>query len=524
MNLNIQDTFNKELPADPDKNNTRRQVHNAAFSFVTPRKPGNAKLVHASSEVAALLGILKNEISSQAFLDIFSGKKVLENSAPYAMCYGGHQFGNWAGQLGDGRAINLAEVEHKGKRWAMQLKGAGETPYSRTADGLAVLRSSIREHLCSEAMYHLGVPTTRSLSLVLSGDEVMRDMLYNGNQAYEKGAIVCRVAPSFIRFGNFQIFASREDNESLQKLADYTIRHFFPEIKTEGKMKYVEFFKAVSTRTIDMVVHWQRVGFVHGVMNTDNMSILGKTIDYGPYGWLEGYEPGWTPNTTDNAQKRYRFGQQPQICMWNLFQLANALYSLVEEAKPFEDVLGDFQLEYHKKYLLMMRSKLGFQSEQLIDLQLIKDIHENLQLTETDMTIFFRKLGDVSQNQRFQFKDFLNIIEPAFYKKEELKGEISAKWELWFTTYHKRLKNENLGDKARKAAMNAVNPKYVLRNYMAQLAIDAANKNDYTVTEELYELLKNPYLEQPEFEVKWFVKRPEWARHKVGCSMLSCSS
>ncbi len=524
MQLNIQDTFNKELPADPDKNNTRRQVVKAAYSFVTPRIPENPKLVHASEEVAALLGISKEEISSQTFLDVFSGKKVLENSNPYSMCYGGHQFGNWAGQLGDGRAINLAEVEHKGKRWAMQLKGAGATPYSRSADGLAVLRSSIREHLCSEAMYYLGVPTTRSLSLILSGDEVLRDMLYNGNAAYEKGAIVCRVAPSFIRFGNFQIFASREDNESLQKLADYTIRHFYPEIKTEGKMKYVEFFKAVSDRTIDMVVHWQRIGFVHGVMNTDNMSILGKTIDYGPYGWLEGYEPGWTPNTTDSGQKRYRFGNQPQIGMWNLFQLANALYSLVEEAKPFEDVLGEFQLKYHKKYLKMMREKLGFQNEQLVDLQLIKSVHEHLQLTETDMTIFFRKLGDVSQNQRFQFKDFINTIEPAFYKKEELKGEILDKWELWFKTYHKRLVNENLGDKNRKAAMNAVNPKYVLRNYMAQLAIDDANNGDYKLIDELYQLLKNPYADQPESEEKWFVKRPEWARHKVGCSMLSCSS
>ena len=524
MKLNIQDTFNKELPADPNKNNTRRQVEKSAFSSVTPQEPGNPQLLHASEEVANLLGISKEEIGSKSFLEVFSGKTVLEDTTPFAMCYGGHQFGNWAGQLGDGRAINLAEVIHKGKRWAMQLKGAGPTPYSRSADGFAVLRSSIREHLCSEAMHHLGVPTTRSLSLILSGDDVLRDMLYNGNSAYEKGAIVCRVSPSFIRFGNFQIFASREDNESLQKLADYTIKHFYPKIKTEGKTKYVDFFKAVSTRTIDMVIHWQRVGFVHSVMNTDNMSILGRTIDYGPYGWLEGYEPGWTPNTTDNREKRYRFGHQPQICMWNLFQLANALYSLVGEAKPFEDILGDFQLEYHKKYLLMMRAKMGFKSEQLVDLQLIKSIHENLQLTETDMTIFFRKLADVSQKQGFKFKAFIKTIEPAFYKKEELKGEILEKWELWFNTYHKRLKNENLGDERRKTAMNAVNPKYVLRNYMAQLAIDAADNGDNSIIDELYNLLKKPYDEQPEFDEKWFVKRPEWARHKVGCSMLSCSS
>lgn len=294
MKLNLHDTFNKELPKDPILANSRRQVSGAAFSSVIPKRPSKPQLLHVSQEVADLLGITKAEINSPSFLNIFSGAETIEGSDPYAMVYGGHQFGNWAGQLGDGRAINLGEVVHEGKRWAMQLKGAGETPYSRNADGLAVLRSSIREHLCSEAMFHLGVPTTRSLSLALTGDQVMRDMLYDGNPDYEKGAVVCRVAPSFIRFGNFQIFAARKDEENLRNLADYTIKYFYPEVKTEGKQKYLDFFQSVLERTMEMVVEWQRVGFVHGVMNTDNMSILGLTIDYGPYGWLEGYEPGWT--------------------------------------------------------------------------------------------------------------------------------------------------------------------------------------------------------------------------------------
>ena len=251
-----------------------------------------------------MIGLDSEDIKTEEFLKVFSGNKVLENTDPYAMCYGGHQFGNWAGQLGDGRAINLTEVVHEDQRWALQLKGAGETPYSRTADGLAVLRSSIREHLCSEAMFHLGVPTTRSLSLMLTGDEVLRDMLYDGNADYEKGAVVCRVSPSFIRFGNFQILAARKDVKTLTELTDYTIRHFFPKIKSTGKESYIEFFNEVVDRTLEMIVHWQRVGFVHGVMNTDNLSILGLTIDYGPYGWLEDYDVDWTPNTTDRGHKR----------------------------------------------------------------------------------------------------------------------------------------------------------------------------------------------------------------------------
>jgi len=232
-----------------NKNNTRRQVLNATHSYVSPRKTSDPKVIHVAEEVADLLGLTKEDIQSENFRDIFSGNEILENTAPYAMCYGGHQFGNWAGQLGDGRAINLTEIEHNKQSWTLQLKGAGETPYSRTADGLAVLRSSIREHLCSEAMYHLGVPTTRSLSLSLTGDEVLRDMMYDGNAAYEKGAVVCRVAPSFIRFGNFQIFTARQDIENLRKLTDYTIKHFFPNIKSSGKQAYLDLLREVSERS-----------------------------------------------------------------------------------------------------------------------------------------------------------------------------------------------------------------------------------------------------------------------------------
>ena len=522
MKLNIKDTFNKELPADPIKENTRRQVFEACYSSVAPSITSQPELIHVSKEMLEAIGLTKEDATSKKFLEIFGGVKVMEGTAPFAMCYGGHQFGNWAGQLGDGRAINLMEVEHAGKHWALQLKGAGPTPYSRTADGRAVLRSSVREHLCSEAMFHLGVPTTRSLSLILAGDEVMRDMMYDGNAAYEKGAVVCRVAPSFIRFGNFQIFASRGDVVNLKKLTDYTIQHFFPEIKLETKDTYGKFFNEVLDRTLTMVMHWQRVGFVHGVMNTDNMSILGLTIDYGPYGWLEGYDKGWTPNTTDRQMKRYRYGQQPTIALWNLYQLANALYLINEEdATPFEKGFERFQNQFVVEKTKMLRSKLGLVVEDENDIELFKLLEETLSLTETDMTIFYRLLANISKENSAD--EVLTSLHDAFYDVDDLEDRFLEQWLTWIQNYLTRLQKENLPDAERKVGMDKVNPKYVLRNYMAQLAIDAADKGDYDLIDELYQLLKLPYEEQPEFE-KWFAKRPEWARHKVGCSMLSCSS
>ncbi|CAM4319604.1 protein adenylyltransferase SelO [Zobellia nedashkovskayae] len=522
MKFNIQETLNKELPADPIMENSRRQVEKACFSYATPKQTANPSMVHVSPEMANELGFSKEDIKSEEFLKIFTGNKVIEGTTPYAMCYGGHQFGNWAGQLGDGRAINLTEIEHNGKHWALQLKGAGETPYSRTADGLAVLRSSIREYLCSEAMYHLGVPTTRALSLALTGDQVLRDVLYNGNAAYEKGAVVSRIAPSFLRFGNYQIFAAREDTATMRTLVDYTIKHFFPELGQPSKGTYAQFFQAVADATLEMLVHWQRVGFVHGVMNTDNLSILGLTIDYGPYGWLEGYDHGWTPNTTDRQHSRYRYGNQPNIGLWNLYQLANAIFPLIEEAEPLENVLEGFKTKFEAKYLEMMKSKIGLYEKDDLDQQLLNDLEENLQLTETDMTLFFRNLAKFKKDSG-DVDSFMKIVGDAFYAPDEVKGEVLDKWTLWLAAYQNRLEKETLLDTERKAKMNAVNPKYVLRNYMAQLAIDEADKGDYTLIDELFVLLKKPYDEQPENE-KWFARRPDWARNKVGCSMLSCSS
>ncbi len=524
MQLTFSDTYNKELPADPKTENSRRQVFKSCYSYVTPRIPSAPQLVHVSDGMLEAIGLQPEDKDSQDFLEIFSGAKVPEDADPYAMCYGGHQFGQWAGQLGDGRAINLGEVIHEGNRWALQLKGAGETPYARSADGLAVLRSSIREHLCSEAMHHLGVPTTRSLSLMVTGDQVLRDVMYDGHPEYEKGAVVCRVAPTFLRFGNYQIFTSRRDFITLKTLVDYTIRHFFPHLKEDDKDGYKAFFREVAAKTMDMIIHWQRVGFVHGVMNTDNMSILGLTIDYGPYGWLEGYDPDWTPNTTDRQGKRYRFGHQPNIALWNLLQLANALFPLVEESAPFEEVLSQFRDDYPVRYLNMMKQKLGLSKEDPGDQMLVQQLGQSLIITETDMTIFFRLLTGITSDTPLQSKEeVMHILGKAFYRPEEIDGMVLKNWISWLKDFQSRINKEDKTHEDRIQDMNKVNPKYVLRNYMAQLAIDKADEGDYTLIHELYTLLKSPYDENPSHE-KWFAKRPEWARHKVGCSMLSCSS
>jgi uncharacterized protein YdiU (UPF0061 family) len=516
LNIQLTNFFTDQLPADPNLENTRREVLEAVYSFVRPIKTSNPTLLHVSDEIQQILGFSNEDIQSKEFLEFVTGNSVLKNSKPFAMCYAGHQFGNWAGQLGDGRAINLGEI----KDWAVQLKGSGPTPYSRTADGLAVLRSSVREYLCSEAMHHLGVPSTRALSLSLTGDQVLRDVMYNGNPAHEKGAIVSRVAKSFLRFGNFEIFSSRNDIKNLKILTDYTIKSHFSHLGKPSKEVYLQFFQEITNKTLEMIIHWQRVGFVHGVMNTDNMSILGLTIDYGPYGWLEGFDFGWTPNTTDKQHKRYRYGNQPTIGLWNLYQLANALYPLIEEAAPLEKILEGYKSNFEKKSQDMMRAKLGLTSAKQTDINIIQSLENNLQATETDMTIFFRTLSSFKKEQP---EKGVELIQDAFYTPDTIKGNILNNWKQWFANYAKRLEDETTSADERQKQMNKINPKYVLRNYMAQLAIDKADKGDVSLLEELYLMLKEPYLEQPKFE-HWFAKRPEWARHKVGCSMLSCSS
>ncbi|MFO1390247.1 protein adenylyltransferase SelO [Cellvibrio sp.] len=530
--LSFDNRFVRELPADPIVENYRRQVAGAGYSFVKPTRVSSPKLICASPEVADLIDLNHSELNTELFTQIFSGNQLLPDMQPHACCYGGHQFGNWAGQLGDGRAINLGEVKNaKGEHWTLQLKGAGPTPYSRTADGLAVLRSSIREFLCSEAMHHLGVPTTRALSLVLTGEQVRRDMFYDGNPQWEPGAVVCRVAQSFTRFGNFEIFSARNDVELLKKLADFTIQNDFPHLlsaeKEINRDVYIKWFEEVCIRTAKMIAHWMRVGFVHGVMNTDNMSILGLTIDYGPYGWLEGYDPDWTPNTTDAQGKRYRYINQPQVALWNLAQLGNAIYPLVDAVEPLQAALNSYRHSYSEQWQTDMVNKLGLQSFKEDDLALIDELHRVLELTETDMTIFYRLLAnvDISLLTNSDDKALIDVVKLAYYA--EPSTEATSAMAKWLRQYLERVQQDYIvhgeSQEQRKLRMNRTNPKYVLRNYMAQQAIDKATEGDYSEVQLLLDLLRNPYDEQPDFE-PYFAKRPEWARTKAGCSMLSCSS
>ena len=527
--LTFDNRFTRELPADPVAENYRRQVPGACFSRVDPVQVSKPQLVAYAREVSAELGIEEETCQSDDFAQVFAGNRILDRMEPYATCYGGHQFGSWAGQLGDGRAINLGEtINHENRRWALQLKGAGPTPYSRTADGLAVLRSSVREFLCSEAMYHLGVPTTRALCLVTTGDEVVRDMFYDGNPKSEPGAIVCRVSPSFTRFGSFEIFTARRELEVLKQLLDYTVCVDFPHLGKPSVETYVELFDEVCRTTAEMIVHWMRVGFVHGVMNTDNMSILGLTIDYGPYGWLEDYDQDWTPNTTDAGGRRYRFGHQSQIALWNLFQLANALAPLMEEVEPLQSALDRFPEQYNKAWNEMMGRKLGLDTfDAETDAPLVAELLEVLQLAESDMTIFFRKLADLLVHPdpppETAAADLMAPLMDAYYTPDALVDDKRARIANWIRRYQERLRQDGVPDAVRRERMNAVNPKYVLRNYLAQLAIDKAEEGDNSMVVELLELLRRPYDEQSSKE-EFAVKRPDWARHRAGCSMLSCSS
>jgi uncharacterized protein YdiU (UPF0061 family) len=516
IQIQISNIFTENLPGDKEKKNFVRQVFESCYSEVTTKKPSKPEMVHFNRALADELNL--DGVDSDDRLQLLSGDKAFVGFTPYAMCYGGHQFGHWAGQLGDGRAINVAELDGKTGVQTVQLKGSGKTPYSRGADGLAVLRSSIREYLCSEAMLHLGIPTTRALSLVLTGDLVERDMLYNGNPAMEKGAIVARVSPSFLRFGNFEIFAARGDIKSLKILTDFTIENYFPHLGAPSKETYVKFFAEVVSSTMDLMLDWERVGFVHGVMNTDNMSVLGLTIDYGPYGWLEDYDPNWTPNTTDAQHRRYRFGNQGMVGLWNLVQLANALYPLVEDVEPLEAILSVNSADYDRRHLEQIAAKTGITKFSDDSGKLAADLELLLQKSEIDMTLFYRNLNKFDTEKP---NSLLEIVEDVSYSKDF--GLFEKDWKNWFAEYARLL---NLADRPapeRVEAMNRLNPKYVLRNYMAQLAIDEADEGDFSLVAELFELLQNPYDEQPENE-KWFAKRPDWAKNRVGCSMLSCSS
>ncbi|MCP5358117.1 MAG: YdiU family protein [Pseudomonadales bacterium] len=524
--------FVAALPGDAEKENRSRQVSNALYTPVLPEAVSDPRLLMLSPTLSAELGLDEAFCQSDSFARLMSGNELFPGVVPFATRYGGHQFGHWAGQLGDGRAINLGElVARDGRFMNLQLKGAGPTPYSRGADGRAVLRSSAREFLCSEAMHFLGVPTTRALSLVLTGDQVVRDMFYDGNPQKEPGAIVCRVAPSFTRFGHFQLCAYWGELDLLRLLIHQCIRDDFPHLgaptidsgKDLSRDLMLRWFEEICQSTARMIVHWMCLGFVHGVMNTDNMSVLGLTIDYGPYGWLDHFDPEWTPNTTDAQTRRYRYAEQPDIALWNLYQLANALLPVLEDVPSVEKILQAFPLFYENEWFNRMGEKLGLEDRSGDEGRaLIRDLVGLLTLRETDMTLFFRALadlplmGDVGQD--------IAVLQHTFYGSEPVEGEHLEQLSGWLQRYEARVKQEAQSPAQRHERMNRVNPWFILRNYLVQEALDRVQEvGDFSGLHALHAVLQSPYAEHKDFP-GFHRKRPDWARHRAGASMLSCSS
>ena len=448
---------------------------------------------------AELIGLDPAYAGTSDFVEIFSGNRVPRGADPLAAIYAGHQFGTYVPQLGDGRAILLGEARGPGNaRWDLQLKGAGRTPYSRMGDGRAVLRSTIREYLCSEAMHGLGIPTTRALAIVGSDAPVVRETT-------ESSAVLTRMAPCHVRFGSFEVFFYRREEELLRILADYVLREHFPELLAAEK-PYVALLSEIAYRTAELVAQWQAVGFCHGVMNTDNMSILGLTIDYGPYGFLDGFDWNHVCNHSDEGG-RYAYNMQPKIAHWNLYCLGQALLPLMEMDEA-EAVLQRYEPAFDSAYATRMRAKLGLQTAQAGDAELLAGLLALMHASRTDFTIFFRGLA------RFDSADGA--------KNEKLRDQFTEReaFDAWAARYRERLAREGSVDAARRVRMNRSNPAYVLRNWMAEEAIARARDDrDFTTIEELRLLLCDPFTEKAGME-RYAGHPPGWA----SAISVSCSS
>lgn len=458
----------------------------------------NAKLFSFNPNAAKLINLDPAEAQRPSFTAYFNGEKPWEGTQPVSMLYAGHQFGSYVSQLGDGRAIILGETQG----WELQLKGAGPTPFSRHSDGRAVMRSTVREYLCSEAMHGLGIPTTRALCMFTSDEEVYREQL-------EKGALLVRMAPSHIRFGSFEVFFHRRQYQQVKQLADFVLTQHFPELQQQPE-PYLALLAAVVKRTARLMAQWQCVGFAHGVMNTDNMSILGLTLDYGPYGFLDVYDPGFICNHTDQGG-RYAFDQQPSIGLWNLNALAHTFLPLLsddpdEAVEKARSALLHYQPEFDQAWLGGMRAKLGLQQALSADELLIADLLVKMQQNLVDYTIFFRRLGQLS----LEASESDQAVRDLFLER--------SAFDSWIQVYRQRLVEESSLDTVRQAAMNQVNPLYILRNYMAQQAIEKAEAGDASGVECLLTLLQQPFTEQAGME-RYADHPPAWADSiSVSCS------
>ena len=513
MNLkNIKQPFIENFPGDFSKNPIQRNTPKVLFSTIDPVGFDEPKLIVFNEKLSEEIGLGKLNDTDLHFL---VGNNLPENIKTYATAYAGHQFGNWAGQLGDGRAILAGEITNNdGKKNEIQWKGAGATPYSRHADGRAVLRSSVREYLMSEAMHHLGIPTTRALSLCFTGENVVRDMMYSGNPQEEKGAVVVRTAESFLRFGHFELMSAQKEIDTLQKLTDFTIKNYYPEITSEGEQKYKDFFQSVCTKTADLMVEWFRVGFVHGVMNTDNMSVLGLTIDYGPFSMMDEYDLNFTSNTTDLPGRRYAFGKQGQISQWNLWQLANALFALIKDEKFLEETLNSYGTYFWEAHDKMLCKKFGFDELKETDEDFFINWQGLMQELQLDYTLFFNELEKINavSDAKTEFQKTSYTVLDEFKLK---------KLENFIEQYQSRLKNNTISTEESLNLMKKTNPKFILRNYLLFECIEEINEGKTEMLDKLTKALENPYEEiYPEFSAK----RPSTYDDISGCSMLSCSS
>lgn len=476
--------------------NSLTTLTDAFYSRVQPTAfHSESYLIHFNADAAALLDLKPTESNNPEFTKIFSGQKIHAHSDPIAMLYSGHQFGHYVEQLGDGRAIMLGETTNQlGQKWEMQLKGSGMTPYSRRADGRAVLRSSIREYLCSEAMHGLGIPTTRALCLIGNNDEVYREQI-------ETAAIVTRLAPSHIRFGSFEVFFYRSQPEQIKTLADFVIEYHYSDLKNSSN-PYLTLLETVIEKTAHLIAQWQAVGFAHGVMNTDNMSILGITLDYGPFGFLDNYNPKFICNHSDH-EGRYAFENQPQIGLFNLSCLAQALLPLmdVESAKA---ALATYQDIYTRHYNELMARKLGFNHSDDTTESLLESLLDQMQQSNVDYTIFFRRLSNNDSGRQSKLRDM-------FIDRN--------KFDQWMSNYMQHFEILSLNIEEQQTKMRTTNPKYILRNYIAQIAIQKAEREqDYTEIDKLMNVLQNPFDEHPEME-HYAGLPPDWASSvSVSCS------
>lgn len=469
------------------------------YAQVDPRPLRGPRLLHANPDAAALIGLDAAALRSPEFLALCSGGGRLGDVPPLATAYSGHQFGVWAGQLGDGRAHLLGDVRTPGGAWEIQLKGSGRTPYSRMGDGWAVLRSSVREYLASEAMAGLGIPTTRALALAASDDPVVRETV-------ETAAVVTRLAPSFVRFGHFEHWGHSHHEQ--KALLDYVVDHWYPEcLETAGGEADVpatacRLLAEVTRRTARLIAQWQLAGFCHGVMNTDNMSILGLTLDYGPYGFMDAFQADHVCNHSDTAG-RYAWNAQPAVARWNLYRLAGSLLVLGCEAPALEACLAPFEAEFLDAYRAGLARKLGLDAWRPDDAALEDDWWNLLHAQRADFTLAFRRLSGADRDAGPWLALF---ADPAPAR-------------AWLDRYLARRAGQGGDAAARRAAMDRANPLYVLRNHLAQRAIEAAQRGDASEIDRLWSLLRDPYTERPGFES--YARPPDAGEPAVP---VSCSS